>query len=111
MQYEKTQWEFLNRAHHLHVCVMIIKSPPSGVTLYVLSSFPPRSSPRPLPLLPPLRAARSHHKTWFYCLVMVITRLDFGEVLLETVWQIFFKNFGCLFQGLFWPYLRNDWSN
>ena len=28
-------------------------------------------------------------------------------------WQIFFKNFGCVFQGqtLFWPYLRNGWSD
>ena len=48
----------------------------------------------------------------FIAIVMVITWWDFWEVLLETV--IFFKNFGCVFQGqtLFWPYLRNgcpDW--
>ena len=45
---------------------------------------------------------------------MVVTWLHFGEILVETViLQIFsLKNFDMFFQGqiLFWPYLRNGWS-
>ena len=50
----------------------------------------------------------------FAALVMFITWLDFGEILLNLLfWQIFFKNFGCVFSRskLFLPYLRNGWSN
>ena len=48
-------------------------------------------------------------------LVMVITWLDFGAVLLKTVILANFllKFRMCFFQGqtLFWPYLRNGWSD
>ena len=42
----------------------------------------------------------NHYITWLIAsspLVMLITWLDFGEILLETFWRIFFKNFGCVF--------------
>ena len=46
---------------------------------------------------------------------MVVTWLYLGELLLETVilGNFFFLNLDVFFQGrtLFWPYLRNDWSD
>ena len=47
-------------------------------------------------------------------LVVVITWLDFGEVLWETlILANCLKKFWCVFQGqtLFWSYLRNGWSD
>ena len=43
-------------------------------------------------------------------LVMLITWLAFGVIFFC---QIFFKNFGWVFQGqtVYWTYLRNGWSN
>ena len=43
-------------------------------------------------------------------LVMAITWLDFGEIMLKTVILTNFRM--CFFKvKLFWPYLRNDWSD
>ena len=51
----------------------------------------------------------------FVANVMVIFWLDFGEIVLETVifgkfslkiWDVFFQG-----QILFWPFVRNGWSN
>ena len=48
-------------------------------------------------------------------LVMLVTWLDFDELLLiiGSAGGIFFQYFGCIFQGqsLYWAYLRNSWSN
>ena len=43
-------------------------------------------------------------------LVLLITWLDFGGILLES---LFCQIFWCVFHGqtLYWPYLRNSWSD
>ena len=47
-------------------------------------------------------------------LVMLLTWLNFGGILLEKFyWLFFFKILDVFYRGqpLYWPYLRNDWSN
>ena len=69
---------------------------------------------------PKVTAVASISKKWLVCAIKwepLIGSLQNLTALLPKswllIWQIFFKNFGCVFSRstLFWPYLRNGWSD
>ena len=110
-----------------NVLKLLLSHPGLG-WLYVFSSF---TSPWPWPKVTAVASiskknaclydkVRTTHPITtkhgsFIALVMVITILDFAEVLLETVIlaNVLFKNLDVFFQGqtLCWPYLRNGCSD
>ena len=105
--------------------------------LYVFSPFPPRPCPPPQKLFP-LTSKPFELNLWYLAQriygsgelywmtfpwpwpkVTAVASISQNVLVCAIKWepllflQIFFKNFGCVFQGqtLFWPYLRNGWSD